>query len=148
MAAAYAKALIYELGPGKVMTSSSMTNEATLCGTILCDLPPTTDRFFGRETELLEMAKCLEATNQRRGVVLCGISGSGKTQLVREYVAQRGGKFSAILWIDASSEESIEESFSSCSSRIHEQNPEFRAGRDRQDPATSACSRMASDNAW
>ncbi|EMT66140.1 hypothetical protein FOC4_g10006529 [Fusarium odoratissimum] len=57
MAAAYAKAVIYELG---------------------------LDRFFGRETELLEMVKCLEATTQRRGVVLCGISGSGKTQLARE----------------------------------------------------------------
>ncbi|RBR02206.1 hypothetical protein FVER53590_07576 [Fusarium verticillioides] len=128
MAAAYAKAVIYELGPGKVMPSSSMTNEAkhALCGTILCDLPPTTDRFFGREPELLEMAKYLEAIDQRRGVVLCGISGSGKTQLVREYVAQRSGNFSAILWVDASSEESIEESFSDCSSRICQHNPEYR----------------------
>ncbi|KAJ9427618.1 hypothetical protein QL093DRAFT_2587216 [Fusarium oxysporum] len=132
MAAAYAKAVIYELGLGKVMPSSSMMHEAkhALCGTILCDLPPTTDRFFGRKTELLEMVKCLEAITQRRGVVLCGISGSGKTQLARQYVAQRSGSFSAILWIDASSEESIEESFSSCSSRIHEHNPEFRAGRE------------------
>ncbi|EWZ46459.1 hypothetical protein FOZG_02598 [Fusarium oxysporum Fo47] len=90
MAAAYAKAVIYELGLGKVMPSSSMMHEAkhALYGTILCDLPPTTDRFFGRKTELLEMVKCLEATTQRRGVVLCGISGSGKTQLARQYVAQ------------------------------------------------------------
>ncbi|RYC94660.1 hypothetical protein BFJ63_vAg2533 [Fusarium oxysporum f. sp. narcissi] len=132
MAAAYAKAVIYELGLGKVMPSSSMMHEAkhALCGTILCDLPPTTDRFFGRKTELLEMVKCLEATTQRRGVVLCGISGSGKTQLARQYMAQRSGSFSAILWIDASSEESIEESFSSYSSRIYEHNPEFRAGRE------------------
>ncbi|EWG47495.1 hypothetical protein FVEG_16143 [Fusarium verticillioides 7600] len=136
MAAAYAKAVIYELGPGKVIPSSSMTNEAkhVFCGTILCDLPPTTDRFFGRESELLEMAEYLEAIDQRRGVVLCGISGSGKTQLVREYVAQRSGNFSAILWVDASSEESIEESFSDCSSRICQHNPEYRVGRESTPP--------------
>ncbi|KAF5678869.1 calcium-independent phospholipase [Fusarium denticulatum] len=136
MAAAYAKAVIYELGPGKVMPSSSLTNEAkhALCGTILCDLPPTTDRFFGREAELLEMIACLEATTQRKGIVLCGISGSGKTQLAREYVAQRRESFSAILWIDASSEESIEESFSNCSSRVCEHNPEYRVGRESTPP--------------
>ncbi|KAF5558268.1 calcium-independent phospholipase A2 [Fusarium napiforme] len=136
MAAAYAKAVIYELGPGKVMPSSSMTNEGkhALCGTILSDLPPTTDRFFGRESELLEMIACLESTNQRKGVVLCGISGSGKTQLAREYVAQRRENYSAILWIDASSEESIEESFSDCSSRICQHNPEYRVGRESTPP--------------
>ncbi|KAF5633654.1 calcium-independent phospholipase A2 [Fusarium tjaetaba] len=136
MAAAYAKAVIYELGPGQVIPSSSMTNEGkhALCGTILCDLPPTTDRFFGRESELMEMVEYLEATDQRRGVVLCGISGSGKTQLVREYVAQRSGNFSAILWVDASSEESIEESFSDCSSRICQHNPEYRVGRESTPP--------------
>ncbi|KAM0078760.1 hypothetical protein ACKRZS_009493 [Fusarium odoratissimum] len=136
MAAAYAKAVIYELGPGKVMPSFSMLNEAkhALCGTILCDLPPTTDCFFGRETELLEMVKCLEGTTQRKGVVLCGISGSGKTQLAREYVAQRSGKFSTILWIDATSDESIEESFSTCLSRIYERTPNFRAARESTSP--------------
>ncbi|KAG5766876.1 hypothetical protein H9Q72_005040 [Fusarium xylarioides] len=136
MAAAYAKAVIYELGPGQVVPSSSMTNEGkhALCGTIFCDLPPTTDRFFGRQSELLEMVACLEATTQRKGVVLCGISGSGKTQLAREYVAQRRENFSAILWIDASSEESIEESFSDCSSRICEHSPEYRVGRESTPP--------------
>ncbi|KAI7760788.1 hypothetical protein LZL87_008000 [Fusarium oxysporum] len=136
MAAAYAKAVIYELGPGKVMPSFSMINEAkhALCGTILCDLPPTTDRFFGRETELLEMVKCLEGTTHRKGVVICGISGSGKTQLAREYVAQRSGKFSTILWIDATSDESIEESVSTCLSRIYERTPDFRAAREITPP--------------
>ncbi|KAI1030106.1 hypothetical protein LB504_010518 [Fusarium proliferatum] len=101
---------------------------------ILCDLPPTTDRFFGREAELLEMVGYLETTTQRKGVVLCGISGSGKTQLVREYVARRNEKFSAILWIDASSDESTDESFSICSSRICEATPEFRSGRESSSP--------------
>ncbi|KAG9497564.1 hypothetical protein J7337_010425 [Fusarium musae] len=122
MAAAYAKAVVYELGRDMA--------KQLICGTILCDLPPTTDRFFGRGTELSEMIACLEATSQRKGVVICGISGSGKTQLVREYIAQRNGKFSAILWIDSSSDEIIEESFLTCSDRICETYPEFRAGRE------------------
>ncbi|SCN97641.1 related to calcium-independent phospholipase A2 [Fusarium fujikuroi] len=54
MAAAYAKAVIYELGRGKTVTSSDGTKQNIGDG-ILCDLPPTTDRFFGREAELLEM---------------------------------------------------------------------------------------------
>ncbi|KAL9572587.1 hypothetical protein ACKAV7_003420 [Fusarium commune] len=145
MAAAYAKAVIYELGPGKVMPSFSMINEAkhALCGTILCDLPPTTDRFFGRETELLEMVKCLEGTTHRKGVVICGISGSGKTQLAREYVAQRSGKFSTILWIDATSDESIEESVSTCLSRIYERTPDFRAAREITPPLSDAARHAA-----
>ncbi|KAL5601754.1 hypothetical protein FOBRF1_009287 [Fusarium oxysporum] len=103
MAAAYAKAVIYELGLGKVMPSSSMMNGAkhALCGTILCDLPPTTDRFFGRETELLEMVKCLEATAQRRGVVLCGISGSARAlrlkHILIEHLDARASQ-SLLLW--------------------------------------------------
>ncbi|KAG7435260.1 hypothetical protein Forpi1262_v005277 [Fusarium oxysporum f. sp. raphani] len=133
MAAAYAKAVIYELGRGKAAPTSDGAKK-DLCGTLLCDLPPTTDRFFGRDAELLEMIGSLEATTQRKGVVLCGISGSGKTQLAREYVAQRNGKFSAILWIDASSDESVDESFSTCSSRICETTPEFRAGRGSTPP--------------
>ncbi|KAF4954445.1 hypothetical protein FGADI_5223 [Fusarium gaditjirri] len=133
MAAAYAKAVIYELGRGKAATSSDGAKQ-DLCGAVLCDLPPTTDRFFGREADLLEMIECLETTNEHKGVVLCGISGSGKTQLAREYIAERGGKFSAILWIDASSDETIEESFSTCLSRIYETNPEFRAGGESSSP--------------
>ncbi|KAF4340708.1 nacht and wd domain protein [Fusarium beomiforme] len=129
MAAAYAKAVIHELGPSKTVPISH-GEEQPLCGAILCELPPASDRFFGRDDELLEMIKCLETTTLRKGVVLCGISGSGKTQLAREYIERRRSKFSAVLWIDASSEESIEESMSICSNRICEHTPKFQTGKE------------------
>lgn len=88
-------------------------------GTILCDLPTRTDRFFGREDELLQIENSLERTSgSLKSVVLCGISGSGKTQLAREYVARKANNFSAILWIDASTELTAEQSWNSCASYI------------------------------
>ncbi|KNB16919.1 hypothetical protein FOXG_21831 [Fusarium oxysporum f. sp. lycopersici 4287] len=129
MAAAYARAVLREIGPGKAVPAQGEGNQEP-CGAILCDLPPNTDRFFGREKELSDMVSCLELSNQRKGAVLCGISGSGKTQLAREYVSKRGERFSAILWIDASSEESIDQSMLVCASRICEEIPDFRTGRE------------------
>jgi phosphoheptose isomerase len=65
---------------------------------ILCDLPSKTDRFFGRAAELSVMEHQLDATcNGRKGTVLCGISGSGKTQLALEYILQAQGNYSAVV---------------------------------------------------
>lgn len=73
------------------------------------------------------MIKYLESPSEsRKGITLCGISGSGKTQLIHEYVARRRCQFSAVLWIDAGSEMSIDRSMSFCFSRICEAAPGFR----------------------
>jgi hypothetical protein len=70
------------------------------------------------------MTRQLDATcNRRKGVVLCGISGSGKTQLVLEYISQAQGNYSAILWINAAS---AEKSFASCANHICSEYPSFR----------------------
>ncbi|RMJ17205.1 hypothetical protein CDV36_003144 [Fusarium kuroshium] len=125
MAAAYAKAILLHLGPGNAVSKQSDVCDVRPSppkGAILCELPPKTDRFFGRTSEISEMTKCLESpTERKRGIVLCGISGSGKTQLSLEYVAQRRSQFSAIRWIDAGSEMSIDQSMSFCFSRICEE---------------------------
>ncbi|KAF4964330.1 hypothetical protein FSARC_7736 [Fusarium sarcochroum] len=134
MAAAYAKAVLHELGPEKVVLKQGSNITPALHDATLCDLPPNTDRFFGRDKELSEMRANLETSNQRKRVVLCGISGSGKTQLAREYIARRGDRFSAVLWIDAGSEESIEQSMSSCASRICEEIPGFRPRKQSTPP--------------
>ncbi|KAI8712434.1 BH4-2 domain-containing protein [Fusarium sp. LHS14.1] len=120
MAAAYAKAVLHHLGPGDAVPQQSDICEVPpnpLNGAILGELPPKTDRFFGRER-----------------VVLCGISGSGKTQLAHEYVTQRRLQFSAILWIDAGSETSIEQSFASCFEGICEQVTGVRAQEQKTPP--------------
>ncbi|KAF4457351.1 hypothetical protein F53441_680 [Fusarium austroafricanum] len=125
MAAAYAKAVIHELGPRKAAPRQGAIKQSPH-GAFWRDIPPNTDRFFGRERELHEMEGSLESTSQWRGVVLCGISGSGKTQLAREYVSRHGDKFSAVLWIDASSEESIEQSMSGLAHVTYDEAPEPR----------------------
>lgn len=85
---------------------------------VLSELPPQTDRFFGREAQLSSMTQLLEEADDRKGAVLCGISGSGKTQLAREYVSREQDRFSSILWINADSIQTIEHSFSQCADRI------------------------------
>ncbi|KAL2674072.1 hypothetical protein Neosp_012518 [[Neocosmospora] mangrovei] len=138
MAAAYAKAVLHHLGPGDAVSQQSDICEvppSPLKGAILCELPPKTDRFFGRESELSDMIKYLEHPSEvQKGVVLCGISGSGKTQLAHEYVNQRRLQFSAILWIDAGSEASIEQSFASCFEGICEQVAGVRAQGQKTSP--------------
>lgn len=58
--------------------------------------------------------------------MLCGISGSGKTQLALELVTKEQSNFSAILWIDAGSPSSVDESMRSCASRVRQTIPEFQ----------------------
>ncbi|KAM3527204.1 hypothetical protein MY4038_006452 [Beauveria bassiana] len=128
MAAAYAKAVILELGSGKgaLITQHNITRQPPQ-GLILSDLPAKTDRFFGRQNEILDIEASLRMpSTQRAGAVLCGISGSGKTQLALEFVTRERNKFSVILWIDAGSQSSVEESTISCVSRMRQTIPEFR----------------------
>ncbi|KAF5647835.1 calcium-independent phospholipase [Fusarium tjaetaba] len=130
MAAAYAKAVLLRIGSGQAAPKSM----ALQTGMILCDLPTRTDRFFGREDELLKIENSLEHTSDSlKSVILCGISGSGKTQLAREYVARKANNFSAILWIDASTELTAEQSWNSCASYIQRKVPGLKV----QDSYTS-----------
>jgi hypothetical protein len=111
-----------------------MTGEL-IKGCLLCDLPSKTDHFFGREKELSMMRQHLETpSNERKGIVLSDISGSGKTQLVLEYISRVQGNFSAILWIDAASEMSVEQSFASCANRICLEIPSLRGNAEHPTP--------------
>jgi hypothetical protein len=51
------------------------------------------------------------STSKRKGLVLQGISGSGKTQLALRYVDQYSGEYSNILWISAASSDEVRASF-------------------------------------
>lgn len=53
VAAAYAKAVIYEFGRGKTASSSDVAKQE-IFSTILSDSPPITDRFLGREAGTFE----------------------------------------------------------------------------------------------
>lgn len=47
----------------------------------------------------------------RKGIVLYGIGGSGKTQLARQYIELNGSSFSSVIWINASTNELMRETF-------------------------------------
>lgn len=62
----------------------------------------------------------LDPTNQgqRKGIVLFGIGGSGKTQLVLQYVEKYRQSYTTILWINASSVEHTKQSFAQAAGLI------------------------------
>lgn len=47
----------------------------------------------------------------RKVAVVHGLGGIGKTQLVVEFARKHEGRFSAIFWLDGSSEASLKQSF-------------------------------------
>ena len=76
------------------------------------ELPTATDTFYGRGDELLVIAKALDPrTPGQKGIVLCGIGGSGKTQLALRYIKQYQQLYTAVIWINASTTEHTIQSF-------------------------------------
>jgi hypothetical protein len=81
-------------------------------GLLCSELPAATDAFCGRTMELLAIEEALDPTKQgQKGIVLCGIGGSGKTQLALRYIEQHQQFYTAILWINASTVEHTKQSF-------------------------------------
>ena len=46
-----------------------------------------------------------------RIAVVCGLGGSGKSQLVMNYIRKYGEEYSAVIWIEAGAKESVERDF-------------------------------------
>jgi hypothetical protein len=79
---------------------------------LFSELPTATDTFYGRGNELLVMANALDPiTPGQKGIVLCGIGGSGKTQLALRYIKQYQQLYTAVIWINASTAEHTIQSF-------------------------------------
>lgn len=64
------------------------------------------------------MVQLFQSVHKRKSAVLCGLSGSGKTQLSREYISRESEKHSAIIWIDAATNQTVDQSFAQCAERI------------------------------
>ena len=72
------------------------------------------EQFIGRENELSRLMSALHPTpdpSERAIVVLHGLLGIGKSQIVQEYLYRYYRNYSAILWIDGDSETTIQEAF-------------------------------------
>ncbi|KAI9667662.1 MAG: hypothetical protein M1821_000479 [Bathelium mastoideum] len=80
---------------------------------IFSELPTATDSFRGRTTESLKMQQILDPDKPgQKGVVLYGIGGSGKTQLALNFVMKNHRQYSAVLWINASTIQQMNQCFS------------------------------------
>ena len=82
---------------------------------------PMTRKFVDRSAEMqsLEEALLLESNTDRcRMFVLRGLGGIGKTQLAIEFIRRHHSNFSAVLWLDGSSEDSLKQSLARYAGRI------------------------------
>lgn len=64
------------------------------------------------------MEKALGSTPRRSHLIVSGLIGSGKTQLAAQYVSTMREQYGSVLWIDASSSITINDTFEKFSSRM------------------------------
>lgn len=75
-------------------------------GLLCSELPEITGTFYGRVKELQEIRQALDPSRRgRKSVLLRGIGGSGKTQLALRHIQQDLQRYSAVLWVNASTRE-------------------------------------------
>lgn len=102
---------------------------------LISELPAATETFCGRKSELLAIACTLDPRKPgQKGVVLCGIGGSGKTQLVLRYIEDCRHHYTAILWINASTAEHTMQSFAAAADIVSSSWP----SRDLPLPSTGS----------
>jgi hypothetical protein len=94
---------------------------------------PRVRQFVDRPAEMAKLEQALlpsHKTNGRQKIhVLHGLGGMGKTQLAVEFVRRHRQRFSAVLWLDGRSEDSLKRSIASCAGRIPQgQIPETSRG--------------------
>lgn len=82
---------------------------------------PKTERFVGRENELVLIEKRLmpgERSNRRKICVIDGVGGMGKTQLAIEYARRHNSDYTAFFWLNGKTEETLLQSILQLASRI------------------------------
>lgn len=112
-------------------------------------LPIPTDTFVGRERELKVMEYALNPGKPgQKGIVLYGMPGAGKTQLVLRYIEKNHKLFTSIFWINGSSTETVLSSFSDAARLISSSWPADNqpATYNGQDNQKIVLSRLRSTN--
>ena len=89
--------------------------------------------FLGREDVLAKIKEAFDSENDvdpPRVFVLRAMGGQGKTQVALEYCyrANKEKEFNTILWVDATSENTLEKSFAAIAE--HLRNPDQKQGQD------------------
>jgi hypothetical protein len=83
---------------------------------------PIVSQFVARDAEMQALEKVLvdtaPTTTSRNVVIVHGLGGIGKTQLVVKFARKHQRWFSAIFWLDGSSEASLKQSFVDIAQRL------------------------------
>ncbi|KAF2730287.1 HET-domain-containing protein, partial [Polyplosphaeria fusca] len=87
---------------------------------------PKAAQFVAREQELSKMHELLYGHSNRAAVVLHGLGGIGKTQLAIEYVRRHKEKHTAIFWLNANNENSLQLSFRGIAQQVLRSHPSTR----------------------
>lgn len=123
----------YESLDGKVNTILTVLEDKkqTSLTTGECKLIPYTQNmnFFPRPgiTAKIEAQLNSNSTSGPRSVLIYGLGGSGKTQLVLNFVYTRIKEYDVILWIGADTEQTLAEGFLSACKKLgvaHDKSPE------------------------
>ncbi|KAJ4323146.1 hypothetical protein N0V94_002032 [Neodidymelliopsis sp. IMI 364377] len=94
---------------------------------------PRVSHFVDRPAEMTALEETFlprRKTKSRQIIhVLHGLGGMGKTQLAVEFARRHHSRFSAVLWLDGRTEDSLKRSIASCAGRIPKgQIPEVSRG--------------------
>jgi hypothetical protein len=83
---------------------------------------PIVSQFVARDAEMQALEKALikppPTASRQKVVVVHGLGGIGKTQLVVEFAREHYRRFSAVFWLDGSSEASLKQSFVEMAQRL------------------------------
>jgi ATP/maltotriose-dependent transcriptional regulator MalT len=83
------------------------------------------EHFVAREKELAEIHGTLSSDGGRRTVVLHGLGGIGKTQLIVEYAKRHKDNYSAIFWLNIKDEDSVKQSFTNIAKQILREHRQY-----------------------
>ncbi|OAG06114.1 HET-domain-containing protein, partial [Paraphaeosphaeria sporulosa] len=87
---------------------------------------PEAAQFVAREEELSKMHELLHGHSNRSAVVLYGLGGIGKTQLAIQYIKRHKEKHTAIFWLNANDEDSLQLCFRSIAQQVLKYHPSTR----------------------
>ena len=92
---------------------------------LISGMPLASHEFFGRSEELRLMRDNLKPSSRNSRLVLWGLGGHGKSKLVQQYLRIHNKEISSVIWIDGSTADSAEDSFSQASWEIRMREPSW-----------------------
>ncbi|KAF6811199.1 hypothetical protein CSOJ01_05878 [Colletotrichum sojae] len=103
-------------------------------GIVFSGLPESTVSFLGRKGELSELRQALDPSlTGRKCSLLLGIGGSGKTQLALRHIKEEGRRYSAVIWVNASTAEYAAHDFQEAAFEISRSSPRYMPVPQSQD---------------